>query len=260
LAHIHTAMLKFSGVVITFNEERYIEKCLESLHNVVDEIVVVDSYSTDKTKAICEKFKVKFIEQKFLGYIEQKNFALSQAKYNHVVSLDGDESLSEELQQSIKRLKSSWQYDGYYCNRRNNFCGQWINYSDWYPNKKLRVFDKTKAEWRGLNPHDHIELFDNRAKTGHLKGDILHKTYQTYSEFNKKMEHFSTIASKAYYNKGISAPLWKIFWNPTWAFFKAYVLRLGFLDGFNGFVICYQTGHLTFLKYSKLRELYRSKN
>ncbi|HLV14985.1 MAG TPA: glycosyltransferase family 2 protein [Xanthomarina sp.] len=252
-------MLKLSGVIITFNEERNIENCLRSLIDVVDEIIVVDSYSSDNTKAICQKFNVKFIEQNFLGYIEQKNFALSQASYDHVVSLDGDEALSETLQKSIIEVKSNWKFDGYYANRFNNFCGQWIKHSDWYPNKKLRVFDRRKAEWQGTNPHDNVQLYDSVSKTGYLKGDILHLTYQTYSEFNQKTEHFSTIAAKAYFEKGKKAPLFKIIFNPTWAFFKSYFLRLGFLDGFNGFVICVQTANITFLKYSKLRELYQNK-
>ena len=251
-------MLKLSGVIITFNEERNIEKCLQSLVNVVDEIVVVDSFSTDQTKSICQGYKVKFITQKFLGYIEQKNFALTQASYNHVVSLDGDEALSETLQKSILQLKTNWQFDGYYANRFNNFCGQWIKYSDWYPNKKLRVFDKTKAEWKGINPHDTIQLHHSKAKTGQLKGDILHWTYQTYQEMDEKSEYFSTIAAKAYFDRGKTAPFWKLLWNPFWAFFKAFILRLGFLDGKNGFRICYQTGKITYLKYYKLRQLYKA--
>jgi len=248
-------MIKLSGVIITYNEERNIKKCLDSLQGVVDEIVVVDSYSTDNTKSICQRFNVKFIEQKFLGYIEQKNFALTQASHYYIVSLDGDESLSQELQLSILNLKNNWKFDGYFCNRLNNFCGQWIKHSDWYPNKKLRVFDRRCAEWAGLNPHDNVKLHDLNVRTGQLKGDILHKTYQSYSEFNQKTEYFSTIAANAYYEKGKKAPIWKILWNPSWAFFKAYFLRFGFLDGFNGFMICIQTANITFLKYSKLREL-----
>ncbi|MGB0980551.1 MAG: glycosyltransferase family 2 protein [Winogradskyella sp.] len=250
-------MIKLSAVIITYNEERNIENCLQSLVAIADEIVVVDSFSTDATKSICLKYKVKFIEQKFLGYIEQKNFALTKASYNHVVSLDGDESLSETLQNSILQLKNNWKRDGYYCNRLNNFCGQWIRHSDWYPNKKLRVFNRTKAKWTGINPHDHIELKNKTSKIGALKGDILHKTYQTYTEFNQKTDYFSSIAARAYFDNGKKAPIWKIIFNPTWAFFKAYVLRFGFLDGFNGFVICVQTANITFLKYSKLRELYQ---
>jgi glycosyltransferase involved in cell wall biosynthesis len=252
-------MIKLSGVIITFNEDKNIKKCLQSLVNVVDEIVVIDSYSTDNTKSICSTYNVKFIEQKFLGYVEQKNFALTQASNDFIVSLDGDEALSETLQKSIIALKNNWNFNGYYCNRFNNFCGQWIKHSDWYPNKKLRVFDKRKAQWKGINPHDTIVLNDTNDKTGNLKGDILHWTYQTYSEFNQKTEYFSTIAAKAYYDLGKKAPFWKIVFNPTWAFFKAYVLRLGFLDGLNGFVICIQTANITFLKYTKLKELIKNK-
>ncbi|WP_296312540.1 glycosyltransferase family 2 protein [Winogradskyella sp. UBA3174] len=254
-----TSTIKLSGVIITFNEERNIERCLQSLTKVVDEIIVVDSFSTDNTKAICNRFKVKFIEQKFLGYIEQKNFALKQAKYNHVVSLDGDEALSEALQKTIIDLKTNWQFDGYYCNRFNNFCGQWIKHSDWYPNKKLRVFDKRKGEWCGINPHDNVQLHDATTKKSYLKGDILHWTYRTYKEMDKKTAYFSTIAAKAYLDKNKTAPLTKLIWNPFWAFFKAYVLRLGFLDGLNGFRICYQTGKITYLKYSKLRTLIKQR-
>ena len=248
-------MIKLSAVIITFNEERNMEKCLQSLVGVVDEIVVVDSFSTDNTKAICLKYGVTFYERSFLGYVEQKNFALSKTSHDFIVSLDGDEALSDALRKSIIQLKSNWTFDGYYCNRFNNFCGQWIKHSDWYPNRKLRVFDKRKASWQGTLVHEVVELNDNKSKTGFLKGDILHYTYQSYSEFNLKTEKFSSLSAQAYFNLGKTAPLWKIILNPAWAFFKSYVLRLGFLDGLNGLVICVQTANITFLKYTKLREL-----
>ena len=252
-------MIKLSGVVITYNEERNIEKCLRSLQPVVDEIVVVDSFSTDRTKSICLDHGVTFIEQEFMGYIEQKNFALSKASFDHIVSLDGDEALSERLQQSIIKLKSNWTNDGYYCNRFNNFCGQWIKHSDWYPNRKLRVFDRRRARWEGINPHDAVQM-EKGATSGRLTGDILHWTYQSYSEFNKKTEYFSTIAARAYYEYGKKAPFYKIWFNPLWAFIKAYFFRLGVLDGVNGLVICVQTAHITFLKYTKLRALIQQNN
>ncbi|MBQ0735759.1 glycosyltransferase family 2 protein [Aquimarina celericrescens] len=251
-------MIKLSGVIITYNEERKIETCLTSLKDVVDEIVVVDSFSTDKTEEICGKFGVKFIKQKFLGYKEQKNFAITQASYSHIISLDGDEALSPELQKSLIKLKSNWVYDGYYMNRYNNFCGQWIKHSDWYPDKKLRAFVKGKGEWKGINPHDSYKLY-NPKNVGKIKGDILHWNYPSYSAYNKQIEKFSTISAQSYLELGKKATLWKIFFNPTWAFFKAYFLRLGFLDGLNGFVICAQTANLTFLKYIKLRELHKKK-
>lgn len=247
-------MVKLSGVIITYNEERKIEKCLASLQGVVDEIVVVDSFSTDRTEEICKKYNVKFIKQEFLGYKEQKNFVITKASHDHIISLDGDEALSPELQKSLIQLKSNWIHDGYYMNRYNNFCGQWINHSDWYPDKKLRAFKKEKGEWKGINPHDSYKLYDSK-NYGKLKGDILHWNYPTYKAYNTQIEKFSTISAHSYYELGKNASLWKILFNPTWAFFKAYFLRLGFLDGLNGFIICVQTANLTFLKYIKLREL-----
>jgi len=247
-------MIKLSAVIITYNEEEHLEKCFSSLKNVADEIVVVDSYSTDSTPEICRQHNVKFIQQKFLGYIEQKNFALSEASYDYILSLDGDEALSEELKTSILEIKSNWVLDGYYCNRLNNYCGQWIRHSDWYPDKKLRLFKKGSGEWKGINPHDTFVL-NNSKKTGKLKGNILHWIYRDYSEHNLKVEQFSTISAQAYYDLGKTSNLWKIFYRPFWAFFKAYFLRLGFMDGLNGFVICVQTYNITFLKYIKLREL-----
>ena len=253
-------MIKLSAVIITYNEESNIKRCIESIIDIVDEIVIVDSFSRDRTKEICMEFDLNFIEKEFLGYIQQKNYALKRAKYDYILSLDGDEVLSSQLQNSIKALKNNWVYDGYYCNRLNNFCGQWIKYSDWYPNKKLRVFDKRKAKWCGINPHDKIKLNNPRKKTGQLKGDILHWTYKTYNEMDKKTDYFSSIAAKSYKEKKISAPKWKIFLNPAWAFFKAYFIRLGILDGKNGFLICYQTWKITYLKYTKLRALWKTKD
>lgn len=251
-------MIKLTAVIITYNEAKNIKRCLASVIGVVDEVIVVDSYSTDNTKAICQEFNVTFIEQNFLGYVEQKDFALKQASHNYIVSLDADEALSETLKKSILNLKKNWECDGYYCNRFNNFCGQWIKHSDWYPNKKLRVFDRTKAFWDGHLIHESIKFRNKLPKIGHLKGDILHYTYQSYSEFNLKTEHFSNLSAQSYFELGKKAPVWKIVVNPLWAFFKAYVLRLGFLDGFNGFVICVQTANITFLKYSKLKEMYKN--
>lgn len=250
-------MIKLSAVVISYNEEKKIERCITSLRNVADEVVIVDSFSTDRTEEICKSLKVTFIKQKFLGYIEQKNFAISQTTFDHIISLDADEALSPELQQSLLDLKANWVCDGYYMNRLNNFCGQWIRHSDWYPDKKLRAFIKGKGEWKGINPHDSYKTFDPKSTT-QLKGDILHWNYATYQEFNLKTDKFSTISAQAYYKLGKKAPIWKIIVHPTWAFIRCYFLRRGFLDGLNGFIICIQTANITFLKYIKLRELNRA--
>ena len=139
-------MVQISGVIITYNEEEHIEKCLMSLTDVVDEILIVDSFSTDKTQGICEQFNVRFIQHKFEGYIEQKNYALSLATHDYILSLDGDEALSDTLKESILKVKQNWEHDGYYSNRMNNYCGQWIKHSDWYPDRKLRLFKKGSGE------------------------------------------------------------------------------------------------------------------
>lgn len=246
-----TTNTKISGVIITYNEEEHLEKCLSSLIDVVDEIVVVDSFSTDRTPEICRKFNVTFIQQEFLGYIEQKNFALTKTSYNHILYLDGDEALSDELKNSILEIKNNWTQDGYYCNRLNNYCGQWIKHSDWYPDRKLRLFNKERGSWQGINPHDRFTL-NNPKNLGKLNGNLLHWIYENYQEHNEKIERFSTIAAQAYYKQGQRSSIWKIVHRPTWAFFKAYFLRLGFLDGLNGFIICVQTYNVTFLKYIKL--------
>ena len=251
-------MIKLSGVIITYNEEEHLEKCLASLVDVVDEIVVVDSFSTDKTPEICKAYNVRFTQNKFEGYIEQKNYALSLANHDYILSLDGDEALSDTLKNSVLKAKENWFFDGYYCNRLNNYCGQWIKHSDWYPDKKLRLFKKDSGEWKGINPHDRYTL-KKGLKAGKLKGDLLHWIYRDYKEHNLKVENFSTIAANAYFKLGKKSSLTKIIFRPFWAFFKAYFLRLGFLDGLNGFIICVQTYNVTFLKYIKLYKLHKNK-
>jgi len=249
---------KLSAVIITYNEEEHIEKCLASLIGVTDEIIVVDSFSTDNTETICRKYNVNFIQHKFEGYIEQKNYAIDQAKHDYILSLDGDEALSEELKDSILKVKPYWEYDGYYSKRLNNYCGQWIKHSDWYPDKKLRLFKKGSGEWKGINPHDSYTLKAGK-KLGKLEGDLLHWIYRDYEEHKQKVENFSTIASKAYYKLGIKSSYFKIIFRPSWAFFKSYFLRLGFIDGEKGFIICKEQFNVTYFKYRKLYKLWHPK-
>lgn len=244
-------MIKISAVIITYNEEEHLEKCLSSLVGIADEIIVVDSFSNDRTAAICKQFKVTFIQHAFEGYIEQKNHAVTLAKYDYILSLDGDEALSETLKSSILKVKSNWKFNGYYCNRLNNYYGQWIKHSDKYPNRKLRLFKKGFGEWKGINPHDTYKL-KKGLKSGRLEGDLLHWIYRDYTEHNQKIDHFSTMSAKSYHQLGKRSSVWKIIYRPAWAFFKAYVLRLGFLDGLNGWIACVQTYNVTFLKYIKL--------
>ncbi len=248
-------MSKISGVIITFNEEQYIEKCLSSLVDVVDEIVVVDSFSTDKTKQICEKYKVVFIEQEFLGYLEQKNFALQRASHEYVLSLDGDEALSSELQEHILSIKNNLKFDGYELNRLNNYCGKWVRHTNWYPDSRIRLIKKDSGKWIGKNPHDFLELNQGSTK-GKLKGDLLHWAYDTRSEHLQKVDYFTTIAAQSHIAKNKKkVGYFKILVNPWWKFIKSYIINKGFLDGYTGFTISIFAAFGTFVKYIKVKEL-----
>jgi glycosyltransferase involved in cell wall biosynthesis len=247
-------MIKLSVVVITFNEEQNIERCLKSVEDIADEIVVVDSFSKDKTESICNKYNVRFIQNKFDGHIQQKNFAVEQATYDYVLSLDADEELSKELKSSILQVKSSFNADGYYFNRLNNYCGQWIKHSGWYPDKKLRLWDRRKGKWGGENPHDRYEMVQG-ADIKHIKGDLLHYTYYSVSQHIAQMNKFTDIGALSAFNKGRRISLLQIIVSPLWRFVRDYFIKLGILDGFYGFVVCIVTAHFTFIKYVKIREL-----
>lgn len=252
-------MVPVSAVIITFNEERNISRCLDSLQGIVEDIVVVDSFSKDKTKEICESYRVRFVEHVFEGHIEQKNWAITQAKYPHVLSLDADEALDETLKKSILEAKNNWHADGYSMNRLTNYCGHWIHHCGWYPDTKLRLWDSRKGAWGGTNPHDKYELHDKNSKTSHLKGDILHYSYYEYSDHHKQVEYFTTILAKAQYEKGKKSPLITLIFSPVVKFIKDYFIKKGFMDGRVGFRICRISAFATYTKYKKLRTLIQTK-
>jgi hypothetical protein len=197
------------------------------------------------------------LSKPFLGYVEQKNFALSKATFEHVLSLDADEALSDELITSVQKEKEKgFPADGYTMNRFNFYCGKWIRHGTYYPDRKLRLFNLKKGQWGGQNPHDKIIMAED-ATIKHLKGDLLHYTYQTIGQHAKQMERFSTIAAKALYDKGKKPSYFKMLINPAWAFIKGYVIKLGFLDGVEGFRIASYTARQAYLKYLKLIRLHR---
>ena len=249
--------VKISAVVITYNEENNIGRCLESIMDTVDEIVVVDSYSTDATGEICKEKGVIFLQHSFEGHIEQKNYALSCAANHYVLSLDADEALSETLMQSIQAAKENWQADGYGVNRLTNYCGKWIRHCGWYPDRKIRMWDRRKGHWGGVNPHDHV-VMDAKSRTHHLSGDLLHFSYPTIRNHIAQINRFSDIAAREALERGRRSNLFlDICLNPLLTFFKKYLLKLGVLDGYEGFVISISTAYGKFLKYIKLRELER---
>jgi glycosyltransferase involved in cell wall biosynthesis len=248
-----------SVVIITLNEEGNIGRCIQSVLQVADEIIVVDSLSTDKTKAICQTLPVVFIEQPFLGFIEQKNFALQKATHEFILSLDADEALSDSMIAFLKEEKvNGFSSDAYGFNRFNNYCGQWIRHGTYYPDRKLRLIKSGTASWGGQNPHDKLIPINNAA-IRYVKVDILHYIYRSYDEHISQMNKFSTIAANALFQKN-KKPSWlKVIVHPGWAFFSAFFLRLGFLDGWNGYMIARLQAFQTFGKYSKLIQLHKQK-
>jgi len=251
-------MPKISVVIITYNEEKNIGRCLDSVKGIADDIVVVDSYSTDHTEKICHEYGVRFIQHSFEGHIEQKNWAIAKAKYPHILSLDADEVLSDKLKESILKVKNNWSHDGYYFNRLTNYCGQWIRHSSWYPSRKLRLWDSRKGRWGGRNPHDKFILEKGCSKK-FLSGDLLHFSYYSIYEHVQQINKFSDIVATSFYKEGRRASGFNIIINPLWRFFRDYFIKLGLLDGFNGLVISVNSAHETFLKYSKLRRIHKEK-
>ena len=249
---------KLSGVIITFNEENNIARCIDSLRNVTDEIVVVDSFSTDRTEEICREKNVKFLQNKFEGHIEQKNFAMAQASFDYVISLDADEALSPELEASILREKSEFKFDSYTFNRLTNYCGKWIKHCGWYPDTKLRLWNKNSGEWGGENPHDSIEM-QSSATSKKLNGDLLHYSFTSINQHVKTIQSFSEIGAKAAFSRGKRSSILSILMNPFFKFFRDYIFKAGFLDGYYGLIVCLNSAYAKFLKYTLIYELQRKK-
>jgi len=248
--------IKISAVIITYNEERNIKRCLESIKGVADEIVVVDSYSNDRTEEICSSFDVKFVKHRFYGHIEQKNWAILQASSPYILSLDADEALSDELRLSILKVKDNWTHDGYYFNRLTNYCGKWIKHTSWYPARKLRLWDSRKGSWGGFNPHDRFLLVKGGTRQ-FLSGNILHYSYYSVSEHLDQINKFSTIMSRSYYERGRRGSVFSLIMHPLWRFIKDFLVKRGFMDGYYGFIVSINSAHEVFLKYVKLRNLYK---
>ena len=248
-------MQRISVVIISFNEERNLARCLASVKKVADDVVVVDSFSTDRTEAIAKEHGARFVQHAFAGHIEQKNRAITHALHPCVLSLDADEALSPELERSILDVKQRGAIDGFTMNRLTNYCGTWIRHGGWYPDRKLRLWNSTKGRWTGVNPHDRYEL-DAECHVEQLKGDLLHYSYYSISDHLKQVDYFTTISARAYKQRGERAGLLKILFAPMVKFIDGYLFRLGFLDGWHGFVIARISAQATYLKYVKLRELW----
>ncbi len=246
-------MNKISAVIITLNEEKNIERCLRSLEGIADEIVVADSFSTDDTAAIAERFGAKVIQQAFLGYRDQKNFVTKKASHEWILSLDADEALSTELRDSIQKERANFQYDAYRFARLTNYCGTWIKHSGWYPDKKIRLYNRDKGQWQGEKVHEYWGP-NEHAKVGELKGDLLHYSFYTQEEHLKQIEKFTELSARENVEKGKNYTLLDVWFRPAWNFVADYIFKAGFLDGAAGYQVCRLSAYASYLKYTKTRK------
>lgn len=244
-------MEKLSVTIITLNEEDYIRDALESI-KWADEIVVVDSGSTDKTLDICREYTDKVYSNKWPGFVAQKNFATDKASHRWILSIDADERVTAKLAEEIRGQLSSPQADAYYFPRRVFYLGRWINYSGWYPDFKVRLFDRKKCRWEGKYIHESVKV---NGHTEYFKADLAHYTYKDISHHVRTMNSFTSISAREYYEKGKSCGLSNILFRPPFTFMKKYILKQGFRDGLPGFIIAVSTAYYVFLKYVKLWEL-----
>ncbi|TGM59997.1 glycosyltransferase family 2 protein [Leptospira adleri] len=247
---------KLSVAIITYNEERNIGECIESCLEIADEIVVLDSNSTDNTEKISKSYpNVRFFKQKFKGHIEQKNDAISLCKFDWILSLDADERVSPELQSSLRKFKEEEGFEernGFQVSRLTFHLGRFIRYSGWYPQFRYRIFKKGNAIWGGENPHDYISI---QGKGGKLSGDIIHYSFRDLTHQVNTINQFSSIVAMTRQRKGKRFSVLRTIYKPFSKFIETYFFKFGFLDGFPGWVIAVSSAYSTFLKDAKQYEL-----
>ena len=244
--------MKISAAIITFNEERNVSRVIESLR-CCDEILVLDSGSNDRTVQIATKLGARVIEASWHGYAAQKNIATELAAHDWILSLDADESVSEALEAEIWQIKKTGpKFDGYTMPRLAQYLGRWILHSGWYPDRKVRLFDRRKAKWVGEFVHETVKV---DGTVGHLKSNLLHFTCNSLSEHLRTMDGYTTLAAQELVSSGKTVSFGDLLFDPPWTFFRTYVLQLGFLDGVEGLAIAYMAALYNFVKYSKARHM-----
>jgi glycosyltransferase involved in cell wall biosynthesis len=248
--------MKITATVITLNEEANLTEALQSL-SWADEIVVVDSESTDRTVEIARRFTDRIIVRPWPGYSSQKNFAAEQASHDWVFNLDADERVSPELARELEALKRDQEpkLAGFEMPRATFYLGRWIRHSGWYPDFKLRLYDRKRGRWRGDYVHESVEV---EGASGRLEGEILHYTVRNASQHHLRLDRYTTLAAEELRSQGKRASAWSMLVSPVAAFIRSYILRLGFLDGVPGLAIAYFAAQYVFLKNLKLWEKRRN--
>ena len=243
-----------SVCIICFNEEQNIRRCLESV-TWADEIIVVDSMSQDKTAEIAKEYTDKVYQKTWVGYVDQKNFAISKTNGNWILSVDADEEITSTLRDEIlAQTAKDDAKDGYRIPRRSFYQGRWINHSGYYPDKQLRLFRRERGYWTGGRVHERVEV---QGSVGDLKKDLLHYPYKgVISGQLQTVNSFSSLIAEDMYERGRRYHISLLLLRPTFKFFEVYLLKLGFLDGLAGFIIAITSSYAMFVRYVKLRELW----
>lgn len=244
--------MRISATIITLNEEDNIARAIESLR-CCDEVVVVDSGSQDRTMEIAAKLGARIVESPWRGYAGQKNFAAEKASYDWILSIDGDEALSEALEGEIWQIKKSGpKFDAYTMPRMAQYLGRWILHSGWYPDRKVRLYDRRRAQWAGDFVHESVNV---SGSIGHLDYNLLHFTCDSISSHLKRMERYTTLAAQDLVARGKKVTLADLLLDPPWTFLRTYVFQAGFLDGIEGLTIAYMAAFYNFVKYAKARNM-----
>ena len=245
-----------SAVIITKNEAHIIGKTLQSLQGITDDIIIVDSGSTDNTLDVCRQFKTTIIEPGWNGYGPNKNKGITAAKHDWILNLDADEVIDETARQSLLALLLMNNNEVFEFRYKNFFQNKWIKHGEWGTDKHIRLFNRTVIKWNEAAVHENLTI-NADTKITLLNGHILHYTVQSLAEYEQKTINYAKLNAQKYFEQGKKRNPVKQYISPVFSFLQNYLFRLGFLDGAAGFQIAKTTARYTFLKYAYLNEMIR---
>jgi len=252
-------MTNLSTVIITYNEEDKIERCIQSAQAVSDEIIILDSFSTDRTVEIATELGAKVHTQKFEGFINQRRASIELAQYELILALDADEYLSTELELEIMYLKENSTADSYRLNRLSSIAGHWIWNGSWHPDYIIRLFHKDKITNGGESPHDKI-IPNKGTSTSRLKGILFHDAHDTIEDRIESIQRHSTVAAKAKYARGQKSNYIRMHLKTGWKFMVEYIFKMGVMDGYYGWIAAKTTAQYIYLREKKIIELQKNKS
>lgn len=247
---------KISVYIVTYNGEKTIKESLESV-KFADEIILVDTYSTDNTIKICRNYTDKIIQINFEGFGKLRQFALEQTSYNWVLTIDADEIVTEELKQEIiYKLTHDFDKDVYFIPRKTFFLNHWVKHCGWYPDYHIpRLFNKNKMKYRKSDLVHEGYILETNTKIGYLKGNIIHYSFSSVEDILNKTRLYTNLMKKQMYEAKKVAKFHQLVFYPLWSFLKMYIIKTGFLDGKIGFLVSVFHSYYTFIKYFNLWEL-----